>query len=279
MSVDNDTQERLAITQLSMVLARSSSMPCTMDLKRGVLEWSVFQSLAFHLRFAPWTLDCYHKLDELMSRAWHRILIVGENWPTETSVHAQGGGRHRALTALIHSRKLALVARIPAGLSRQDTDVKDPWEKSESLIHHTLGGQLRDGAAPTWISSLVTWLGDKELTPVRPPAEELVYAPDAPAPPVNYRECGLTLQADLGDGGEVPLWAAQWLKPGSTGQKRSVCKLLSFRCEEGGDRAVLLTWERQGNHTLQVGDVVRAHERGTGSTTVYLCHSTLVDYS
>ena len=77
-------------------------MPCTMDLKRGVLEGSVFQSLAFHLRFAPWTLDCYHKLDELVGRAWCRILI--ENWPMELLYTAkeEGGIGLLWLSDLIH---------------------------------------------------------------------------------------------------------------------------------------------------------------------------------
>ena len=127
------------------------------------------------------------------------------------------------------------------------------------------GGQLRDGAAPAWTSSLVTWLGKRNLHLSGPPAEELIYAPNASALPVCYRECGLALQAELGGGGEVPLRATQWLKPGSTDQTRPVCKILSFRCEEDGARAMLLTWERRGNHALQVGDVIRAHERGAGS--------------
>ena len=94
-----------------------------------------------------------------------------------------------------------------------------------------------------------------------PPAQNLIYAPGADNPPVDYREYGLTLQAELGDGGEVPLRAAQcWLKPGSSNQRRAVCEILSFKREEDGDRAVLLSWERPGDHPLQVGDVVRAHE-------------------
>ena len=56
VSLHNLTQEMLATEQLSLVVDRLATMPCTMDLKRAVLEGSVFRSLVFHLKFAPWTL-------------------------------------------------------------------------------------------------------------------------------------------------------------------------------------------------------------------------------
>ena len=103
-----------------------------------------------------------------------------------------------------------------------------------------LGGisQLRERPAPTRTSSLVTWLGDKGLALhlPDPPAEELVYAPDAPATPVNYRVCGLTLQAKLGDGGKFPL------KPVLAETRvdgLEECEI--FQREEDWDRALLLT--------------------------------------
>ena len=249
MSMDNDTQERLATTQLSTALARMSSMPCTMDLKRGVLEGSVFQSLAFHLRFAPWDSDRYHKLDDLVSRAWRRILKVDDHWPTELLYLAkeEGGIGLLRLSDLIHMRKLALVARFdqPDTLGRML--MSSISARNLNLTFTTPlggGGQLREGAAPTWTTSLVEWMAAKELALhlSGPPAENLTYAPGADAPPVDYREYGLMLQAELGDGGEVPLRAAQcWLKPGSSDQKRTVCEILSFMREEDGDRAVLLS--------------------------------------
>lgn len=44
MNVNNDMQEVLATTRLSV--ARMTSMPCTMDLKRGELNSLIFQSLS-----------------------------------------------------------------------------------------------------------------------------------------------------------------------------------------------------------------------------------------
>ena len=76
MSMDNDSQVALAITQLSTALAR---MSCTIEHKRGVLEGSVLHSLTLHLHFAPWMLDHYHKLDDAVSRALRRILKVDEH--------------------------------------------------------------------------------------------------------------------------------------------------------------------------------------------------------
>lgn len=114
-----------------------------------------------------------------------------------------------------------------------------------------------------------------------PAAEDLIYAPGADAPPADYREYGLMLQAELG---EVLLRAAQcWLKPGSTGQKWMVWEILSFKREEDGDRAVLLSWERPGDHPLQVGDVVRDFVRaciaGQALTTVSGCRSSRPHHS
>ena len=56
MSLHNMTHEMLAMEQLSLAVGCLGTMPCTMDLKKAVLEGSVFQSLVFHLKFAPWTL-------------------------------------------------------------------------------------------------------------------------------------------------------------------------------------------------------------------------------
>ena len=230
MSKDNDTQERLATTQLSTALARMSSMPCTMDLKRGVLEGSVFQSLAFHLRFAPWNLDRYHKLDDLVSRALRRILKVDDHWPTELLYLAkeEGGIGLLRLSDLIHMRKLELIARFDQPDTLGRTLMSSILGRNLNISFTTSplggGGELREGAALTWTTSLVEWTAAKGLALhlSGPPAEDLIYAPGTDAPPVDYREYGLTLQAELGDGGEVPLRASQCcLKPGSIDQKRS----------------------------------------------------------
>ena len=53
MSLHNMTQEMLAMEQLGLAVGRLGTMPCTMDLKKAVPEGSVFQSLVFHLKFAP----------------------------------------------------------------------------------------------------------------------------------------------------------------------------------------------------------------------------------
>lgn len=83
MSVDNDTQRRLAEEQLTAALTRIVTMPCTMGLKRGVLEGSVLQKLAFHLRFAPLSLYRFKELDVLVNKALRHILGVDAHWPTE----------------------------------------------------------------------------------------------------------------------------------------------------------------------------------------------------
>ena len=58
-------------------------------------------------------------------------------------------------------------------------------------------GQLWAEAAPTRATSLVTWIGDKGLVLhlSGPPAEELIYACDAPAQ-AGYGEYGLILHLD-----------------------------------------------------------------------------------
>ena len=55
----------LATEQLSLAVGRLSTMPCTMDLKKAVLEGSVFQSLVLHLKFAPWSLERFRALDRI----------------------------------------------------------------------------------------------------------------------------------------------------------------------------------------------------------------------
>ena len=130
MRINNNTQEALATTQLSTALARIASTPCTMDLKRGVLEGSVFQSLAFHLRLF-WKLKRYHKLNDLVSRAGLHILKTDENRLTQLLHTAQEGGIGQPhLSDLIHMRKL--VAR----LDEPGTDVECAgWE---SFLHHPI---------------------------------------------------------------------------------------------------------------------------------------------
>ena len=84
MSVGSDTQKRMADEQLTAALNRIVTMPCTIDLKRGVLEGSVFQSLAFHLRFGPWSLKRFRELDVLVNKALRRILgcmLIGCSTP------------------------------------------------------------------------------------------------------------------------------------------------------------------------------------------------------
>ena len=209
-----------------------------------------------------------HRAHHLVSRAWRRILKVDEHWPTELLYLAKedGGIGLMRLSDLIHMRKLALVARFDQPDTLGRTLMSSILGRNLNLSFTTppLGGdgQLREGAAPTWTTWLSGWLPKSwHSTYQALLAEALIYALGVDAPPVDYREYGLTLQAELGDGGEVRLRAAQcWLKPGSSDQKRTACEILSFKRGEDGDRAVLLSWERPGAHPLQVGDAVRAHE-------------------
>ena len=154
-----------------------------MDLKRGVLEGSVFQSLAFHLRFAPWDWDRYHKLDTLVSRAWRRILKVDEHWPTELLYLAKEEGSIglMRLSDLTHMRKLALVARFDQPDTLGRTLMSSILARNLNLSFTTPplggGGKLREGAAPTWTTSLVEWMAAKELALhlSGPPAENLMH--------------------------------------------------------------------------------------------------------
>ena len=133
MSVDNDTQKRMAEEQLTAALTRMVTMSCTMDLKRGVLEGSVFQLLVFHLRFAPWSLNRFKELDVLVNKALRRILGVDAHWPTELLYLAkeEGGMGLIRLSNLVHERKLALVARL-------DEEGTEGRALMTSLLHRNL---------------------------------------------------------------------------------------------------------------------------------------------
>ena len=59
----------LATEQLGIAVGRLTSIPCTMNLKKAVLEGLVFQSLAFRqMKFPPWSLERFEKLDEVVSK-------------------------------------------------------------------------------------------------------------------------------------------------------------------------------------------------------------------
>ena len=49
----NALAETLAKEQLNLAVGRLATMPGTMNLKRVMLEESAFQSMTFHLKFAP----------------------------------------------------------------------------------------------------------------------------------------------------------------------------------------------------------------------------------
>ena len=96
-------------------------------------------------------------------------------------------------------RKLALVARFDQPDTLGRTLRSSILGRNLNLSFTTPplggGGQLREGAAPTWTTSLVEWMAAKELALhlSGPPAVNLIYAPGADTPPVDYREYGLTL--------------------------------------------------------------------------------------
>ena len=170
MSLHNVTQEMLATEQLSLAVARLATMPCTMDLKKAVLEGSVFQSLVFHLKFAPWTLDRFHKLDRIVSKALRRILQLDAHYPAELLYLGLGEGGMGCvrLSDLVHTRKLSLIARC-------DRIGSEARGLMSSMLHRGLhattgapprgyGGHIEipvvtEDAPATWVTSLVEWLG------------------------------------------------------------------------------------------------------------------------
>lgn len=82
----------------------------TMDLKKAVLEGSVFQSLVFHLKFAPWTVERFHKLD---SKTLRKMLKLDAHYPAALlymGLSEEGMGCVR-LPDLMHTRKLSPIAR------------------------------------------------------------------------------------------------------------------------------------------------------------------------
>ena len=69
MSLHNITQDMMTTEQLGIVVGRTISMPCTINLKKAVLEGLVFQSLVFRQKkFAFWLLEHFEKLDEVLSK-------------------------------------------------------------------------------------------------------------------------------------------------------------------------------------------------------------------
>ena len=113
MSLHNIMQEMLATEQLSLAVERLTTMPCTMGLKKAVLEGSVFQSLVFHLKFAPWSLERFRALDRIVSKAFRKMLQLDAHYPAALLYMAlsEGGMGCVRLSDLVHTRKLSLIAR------------------------------------------------------------------------------------------------------------------------------------------------------------------------
>ena len=168
-SLHNVTQEMLATEQLSLAVGRLTTMPCTMDLKKAVLEGSVFQSLVFHLKFAPWSLERFRALDRIVSKALRRILQLDAHYPAALlyMTLSEGGMGCVRLSDLVHTRKLSLIARC-------DKIGSEARGLMSSLLHRGLhattgaptrgyGGHIEipvvtEDAPATWATSLVEWL-------------------------------------------------------------------------------------------------------------------------
>ena len=278
MSLHNATQEMLATEQLSLAVGRLTTMPCTMDLKKVVLEGSIFQSLVFHLKFASWSLERFHKLDRIVSKDLRRMLQLDAHSVCRVGYLAEllylglgeGGMGCVRLSDLVHTRKLSLITRC-------DKIGSEARGLMSSLLHATTGAPPRgygghieipvvtEDAPATWVTSLVKWLGvhKMELHLSGPAYSGMLTQQDIPpqVTPEYYRSAGIATVSELPSSVDgVLLRATQcWLIPELVDGDRVVLEVLGFTtaCEGGHGLANVLIWTRPGSAPLAEGDVMR----------------------